>query len=41
LSNAYRIIVDQVIYDNKSPWETGADGQGGFLSLKSYDYYDN
>ena len=33
LTDAYGIIVDQVIYDDALPWDTGADGQGGWLSL--------
>ncbi|MCB0851988.1 MAG: lamin tail domain-containing protein, partial [Bacteroidetes bacterium] len=35
LSNAYGMIVDQVIYDNESPWPMAADGNGSALSLIS------
>lgn len=35
LTDAYGIIIDQVIYNDMAPWPTMADGEGNFLRLKS------
>ncbi len=37
LTSKYGIVLDQVTYDNKSPWPSEADGQGSYLSLISPD----
>ena len=37
LADSMGIIIDQVTYDNESPWPLSADGQGDALSLISYD----